>query len=147
MRRAVAILALVTVGGGCGKGGHPKSSASDCKSLVAATNIIEPAVTEMTGIPNSNADALRRVTNSATAVHTALRRVRATNEKGTVKTARARFLAALTRLSRELDVAGTDLKTGRTQQQKSQGYVDAGAGIGEINAASTAVLTACPQSG
>jgi hypothetical protein len=147
MRRAVAILALVTVAGGCGNGGHAKSSASDCKSLLAATNVIEPAVNEMTGIPNSNADALHRATDAAAAVETALRRVRATNGNGTVKTARARLLAALNHFSRMLVVARTDLKTGGTQQQKSQGYVDAGTGIDEINGAQTAVLNACPKSG
>src|SRR3954449_12785727 len=135
MRTAVAILAAAAAVGGCGDGGNPKSSATDCQTLVAATNIIQPAVAEMSGIPASNADALHRVARAATAAHIALGRVRATNENGTAKTARARLLAALNHMSRELVVARADLKTGRTQQQKARGYADAGAGIDEVNTA------------
>jgi hypothetical protein len=144
IRRALATLALVPVLAGCG-GSHAKSNTSSCKSLNSATlNIIGPAVTEITEIPLSNADALHRVMDAAAAVRTALPRVQATNAYGTVKAARERLIAALKLLSKELAVARTDLKTGSTQQQKSQGYVDAGTGIAKINAAQEAVATACP---
>jgi hypothetical protein len=147
MRSAIAALALATVVAGCGSAGHAGSVATDCKTLVQVTNIVGPATTDMSGVPLSNADARVRIARASKAVRAALRRVRTTNGNGTVETARKRLLVALRLFSGEIAVAASDLRTGKTQQQKSQGFVDASLGVEKVNAAQTSVLAACPKSG
>jgi hypothetical protein len=61
-------------------------------------------------------------------------------------TARKRLLSALSLFSEELTVAASDMRTGRTEQQKAQGFVDAGLGVEKVNAAVEAIVSACPQS-
>ncbi|MHB8468614.1 MAG: hypothetical protein ACYDCH_02495 [Gaiellaceae bacterium] len=109
--------------------------------------MIEPAITEITGIPNSNADALHRVADARRASRASLRHVHAVTAPGPAAQPRARLLSALKVLSEELVVARVDLETGPTQQARSQGYVDAGTGIEKVRAAQVAVLAACPSSG
>jgi hypothetical protein len=136
---------------GCGRRRLRKQpSEIECdrvQCLIEVANIIERTATELSGVPISYADARHRAADAATAVHAELRQLRTTSAHGAAGTARARLLTALTILSKELAVAITDLKTGRTQQQKGQGYVDTGSGVEKVNAAQSAVFAACPQSG
>ena len=146
---AIAAIFLAVLGvAGCGGSAHQPTAArrGDCARLIAATNVIEPALTEITGIPNSDADALHRVADALTATRDALRQVETTTAQGTTAQPRARLLSALKMLSNQLAVARHDLQTGQTQQARSQGYADAGIGIDKVNGAQTEVLAACPNS-
>jgi hypothetical protein len=61
---SVLVVALMLgIAAGCGGAARgPKSAARpNCARLTAATNTIGPAITEITGIPASDRDALHRV--------------------------------------------------------------------------------------
>lgn len=144
LQRVVALLGLAVVVAGCGSAGHGSSGTAACRGLVKAANLADIAETDMRGGPLSNEDAARRIADAEKEGRAALRTLQATGGSGAAGTTRARLYAALTLFSRELVVAKSDLRTGRTEQQKSQGYVDAGTGVQKVTTAMRAAVAACP---
>jgi hypothetical protein len=146
---SVLVVALMLgIAAGCGGAARgPKSAARpNCARLTAATNTIGPAITEITGIPASDRDALHRVAYAMKELGHAVRQVDETTAPARVGRPRIKLLSALTSLLHQLAVARRDLRIGRTQQARSQGYVDAGIGIAKVNDAEAGVLAACLSS-
>jgi hypothetical protein len=139
----VALVAAVMCGCGSEGGGHATASKDTCTELIAAGNLMGPAVSELEQIPNSGADALRFVRDAERATHKALRKLPASAPNAAATKARSRLLSTLQSFSRQLSFATHRIEAGRTYQERSQAYVDAGAEITNINAATAAVISAC----
>ena len=138
---AIVLVVLVAIAGCGGSGGTKSATRRECTQLLAAVHSMGPVTSELIAIPNSDADALHRVAYAEKTTKTVLHRIEKTSANGAVAKSRAQVLSALNKLSRQLLTARIDLRTGRTQQQKSQGYVQLSSG--PLDAAQAALIAAC----